>query len=224
MAPRDEPLPEGEDYFDLRKELEEVVLDEDLSIESKGGAGLLGKDDQYSFEDVFEEFKRGVEKQFKKEDYDTHYNLGIAYREMGLFDDAIAEFLTSAQDSKKKLDSYVMLGVTHRDVGDLNKSIDYFSEAAETPGLKGDERLGILYELALSYEQSRKSGEAYSLYEKIYGQDPSFRDVAEKIKSLRKAGAHPAADGMSSVKEKNPQDGAHPEPTAPPKKGRISFV
>jgi tetratricopeptide (TPR) repeat protein len=218
MAPGDEPLPDGEDYFDLRKELEEVVLDEDMSLESVGGAGLLGKDDQYSFEDVFEEFKRGVQKEFGKEDYDTHYNLGIAYREMELFDDAIAEFLISAKDPKKMLDSYVMLGVTHRDIGDLGKSIDYFSEAAETPGVKGDERLGILYELALSLEMSRNIGEAYSLYETIYGHNPSFRDVAEKVKALG-----PAA-GTAPAKERAPQEEKRPTPPTTPKKGKISFV
>ncbi len=185
MAPRDEPLADGEDYFDLRKELEEVVLDEDISLESKGGAGLLGKDDQYSFEDVFDEFKRGVEKQFGKEDYDTHYNLGIAYREMGLFEDAITEFLISAGDRKKRLDSIIMLGVTHRDIEEHDKSVDYFTEALDTPGIKGDERLGILYELALSHELVGQSDEAVPLYEQIYSQAPAFRDVADKIKSIQ---------------------------------------
>ncbi len=223
MAPKDEPLSEGEDYFDLRKELEEVVLEEDLSLESKGGAGLLGKDDQYSFEDVFEEFKRGVEKQFGREDFDTHYNLGIAYREMGLFDDAITEFLTSSNDPKKKLDSFIMLGVTYRDIGVFDKSIDYFREAADTPTLKPEERLGILYELALSQELFGETDEAYSLFEKIYGRDPSFRDVSEKIKSLRGKAAPPVKDGAPSVKERTSQEGKPTKP-APPTKGKISFV
>jgi tetratricopeptide (TPR) repeat protein len=223
MAPKDEPLSDGEDYFDLRKELEEVVLEEDISLESKGGAGLLGKDDQYSFEDVFDEFKRGVEKQFGKEDFDTHYNLGIAYREMGLFDDAITEFLTSSNDPKKKLDSFIMLGVTYRDIGVFDKSIDYFREAADTPTLKPEERLGILYEQALSHEQFGETDEAYSLFEKIYGRDPSFRDVSEKIKSLRGKTAAPAKDSAPSVKERPPHEDKPTKP-APPKKGKISFV
>jgi tetratricopeptide (TPR) repeat protein len=225
MAPKDEPLGEGEDYFDLRKELEEVVLDEDISLESKGGAGLLGKDDQYSFEDVFDEFKRGVEKQFGKEDYDTHYNLGIAYREMGLFEDAVTEFLISAGDPKKRLDSIIMLGVTHRDIDEHDKSIDYFTEALDTQGIEGDERLGILYELALSNELAGQPDEAVSFYEQIYSQNAAFRDVADKIKSIKR-GAAPAP----ARKEPPPQEHTRQEDDKSQKekphstKGKISFV
>ncbi len=208
MTPKDEPLPEGEDYFDLKKELEEVVLDEDMHLESKGGAGLLGKDDHYSFEDVFDEFKKGVEKQFGKEDYETHYNLGIAYREMGLFEDAINEFMISANDPKKKLDSFIMLGVIHRDIGELEKSIDYFREIIDSPKIESRERLGIDYELALSYEMLNDPGQAYSIYEKIYSEDPNFRDIAEKVKSLRGAAKADSGNkkGGDSPKEGKTKD------------------
>jgi tetratricopeptide (TPR) repeat protein len=225
MAPRDEPLSDGEDYFDLRKELEEVVLDEDISLESKGGAGLLGKDDQYSFEDVFDEFKRGVQKQFGKEDYDTHYNLGIAYREMGLVEDAITEFLISASDPKKKLDSIIMLGVTYRDVNEYDKSIDYFTEALDAAGTKRDERMGIQYELALSYESAIQLDEAVSLYEQIYAQDTTFRDVADKIRSIRGSTGAPPAEKPAPVGEPAVKAADKPPQTETPlKKGKISFV
>jgi tetratricopeptide (TPR) repeat protein len=225
MAPKDEPLGDGEDYFDLRKELEEVVLDEDISLESKGGAGLLGKDDQYSFEDVFDEFKRGVQKQFGKEDYDTHYNLGIAYREMGLFDDAVTEFLISANDRKKRLDSIIMLGVTHRDINEYDKSVDYFKEALDTAGIKGDERMGIMYELALSHECAKQLEEAVSLYEQIYSQNTAFRDVADKIRSIRgSAGATPAGKEATVSQPAGQDDNKPSQPETPSKKGKISFV
>ena len=55
--------------------------------------------------DIFREFQKGVDKQLGKEDYETRYNLGIAYKEMGLVDEAIAEFQVAAKDEGRLLDS-----------------------------------------------------------------------------------------------------------------------
>ncbi|MBN1880615.1 MAG: tetratricopeptide repeat protein [Deltaproteobacteria bacterium] len=248
MAPDDEPLPEGEDYFDLARELEGVVLDDDLQIESKGGAGLLGEDEHISFEDVFDEFKRGVEKQFGKEDYDTYYNLGIAYREMGLYDDAISSLQTSVNDPKRRLDSFILLGVTHRDIGELEKSIDYFREALDSPGIQPDESLGLKYELALSYEMAGEIDMALPLYTEIYSQNSRFREISEKLELLKKGGvvenAVPTVDvhtipaemptvreeevvpDMSTVREEEIQrktkESEDPKPQRP--KSKISYI
>jgi tetratricopeptide (TPR) repeat protein len=235
MAPDDEPLPDGEDYFDLARELEGVVLDDDLQIESKGGAGLLGEDEHISFEDVFHEFKRGVEKQFGKEDYDTYYNLGIAYREMGLYDDAVNAFQTSINDPKRRLDSFILLGVTHRDIDELEKSIDYFREALDTQGIQPDESIGLKYELALSYELAGEMDQAIPLYTEIHDQNPRFRDISEKIASAntRARGEYTIPtveidinDEMTAVHEASPpeQTKESEAPKAQRPKSKISYI
>jgi tetratricopeptide (TPR) repeat protein len=202
MTPEDDTLGEGEEYFDLRKELEGVVLDEEMSLESKGGAGLLGENEHYSFEDVFDEFKKGVEKQFGAEDYDTHYNLGIAYREMGLFDDAIKSFNISVNDPKKRLDSFIMMGVTHRDMGEFDKSIDYFREALDTPDIKDDERHGLQYELALSYEADNDIEQAYPIYKGIFDEKPDFRDISDKVRALQGSVTQPVEEKREKKESK----------------------
>ena len=235
MVPEDVPLPEGEDYFDLARELEGVVLDDDLQIESKGGAGLLGEDEHISFDDVFVEFKRGVEKQFGKEDYDTYYNLGIAYREMGLYDDAINAFQTSVNDPKRRLDSFILLGVTHRDINELEKSIDYFREALDTQGIQPDESIGLKYELALSCELAGEMDQAFPLYTDIYNQNPRFRDISEKMASLKKGGVvedemptveiYSSPDMRTMREETAPQqtqEDEDPKPQRP--KSKISYI
>jgi len=234
MAPDDEPLAEGEDYFDLARELEGVVLDDDLQIESKGGAGLLGEDEHISFEDVFDEFKRGVEKQFGKEDYDTYYNLGIAYREMGLYDDAINALQTSVNDPKRRLDSFILLGVTHRDIGELEKSIDYFREALDTQGIQPDESIGLKYELALSCELAGEMDQAIPLYEEIYNQNSRFRDIAEKMSSIKRDADTDIdiptveidpADEMTTVQESAPEQTKEQEaPKVQRPKSKISYI
>ncbi|HYA31484.1 MAG TPA: tetratricopeptide repeat protein, partial [Thermodesulfovibrionales bacterium] len=61
--------------------------------------------------DIFEEFKKGLEKELEAEDSETHYNLGIAYKEMGLIDDAIKEFQTARNDPKCSVRAMSMLGI-----------------------------------------------------------------------------------------------------------------
>ena len=63
--------------------------------------------------EIFQEFKKGLEGELSDEDSETHYNLGIAYKEMGLIDDAIKEFQTSRNDSKRSMQSSTMLGVCY---------------------------------------------------------------------------------------------------------------
>src|SRR6476619_1455066 len=82
------------DAFDLAAELADELGGADGS--SSGGGDLGGGDDfQYSVDAVFSEFKKGLEKVVKPEDADTHYDLGIAYKEMGLLDDAIGEMVVA---------------------------------------------------------------------------------------------------------------------------------
>ncbi len=81
--------------------------------------------------DIFNEFKKGLEKELEEEDYETHYNLGIAYKEMGLIDDAIREFQTSRKDPNKFISSSNMLGVCYMEKGLYPLAIEVLKSAIE---------------------------------------------------------------------------------------------
>ena len=68
---------------------------------SREGGSDLGDE---ALTDLFREFQKGVDKQLGKEDYETRYNLGIAYKEMGLVDEAVAEFQLAAKDENRLLE------------------------------------------------------------------------------------------------------------------------
>ena len=84
--------------------------------------------------DIFKEFKKGVDKQLGKEDYDTRYNLGIAYKEMGLIDEAIAEFQLAAKDEKRLLECSSMLGICFLEKGMPKLAIKWFEKGLKAPG------------------------------------------------------------------------------------------
>jgi tetratricopeptide (TPR) repeat protein len=155
-----------------------AVADEPESLGGTdlGDAGLA---------DIFKEFKRGVDKQLGKEDYDTRYNLGIAYKEMGLVDEAIAEFQLAAKDENRVLECSSMLGICFLEKGMPKLAIKWFEKGLAATGRSEEEYQGLRYDLACALESAGDTDKALSVYTELYGQDANFRDVANKVRELR---------------------------------------
>ena len=140
-------------------------------------------------DDIFEDFKKGVEQQAVKEDVDTHYNLGIAYKEMGLLDDAIAEFVLTPEVEPKFVQSRYMLGLCYMDKGEYQNAITEVQSAlnfSESQGVEMKDRVGMHYDLGLAYQLAGDAAGALSQFQKVYDTDPEYRDAASKIKELQK--------------------------------------
>jgi len=150
----------------------------EASVSALGDSGL---------EEIFKEFKKGVDKQLGKEDYDTRYNLGIAYKEMGLIDEAIAEFQLAAKDEARLLECSSMLGICFMEKGMPKLAVKWFEKGLEAPGRRDEEYQALRYDLAAAHEAAGDTQEALSLFTELYGQDANFRDVASKVRDLRAA-------------------------------------
>lgn len=135
--------------------------------------------------DIFEEFKKGLEKELEAEDSETHYNLGIAYKEMGLIDDAIKEFQTSRNDPRCSVRSLTMLGICYMEKGLYPLAIDAFKGALENIGTRDESYWGALYDLASAYDKNGDAKEAFTLYSDVYGWNSKFRQVAERLSHVK---------------------------------------
>ena len=109
----DKLFDDEDEFFDLAAELESELGE----AEGRLGGEALGQPEEPTLEEIVEGFKRGVAENLSSEDYDTHYNLGIAYREMGLLDEAIGEFQLAAKDPAHLVDCCSMLGVSFLEKG-----------------------------------------------------------------------------------------------------------
>jgi tetratricopeptide (TPR) repeat protein len=138
-----------------------------------------------SLSDIFREFQKGVDKQLGKEDYETRYNLGIAYKEMGLVDEAIAEFQLAAKDEGRLLECASMLGMCFVEKGMPKLAVKWFEKGLSAPGRTEEEYKGIRYDLGDALEQSNELDRGIGFFEEVYGQDASFRDIAQRIEQLR---------------------------------------
>jgi tetratricopeptide (TPR) repeat protein len=135
--------------------------------------------------DIFEEFKKGLEKELEAEDSETHYNLGIAYKEMGLIDDAIKEFQTSRNDPKCAVRSTSMLGICYMEKGLYPLAIDSFRSALNNIETRDEAYWGAKFDLATAYEKNGNLKDAYAIYSEIFGWDSKFRQVSEKLNALK---------------------------------------
>ena len=190
--PIPQPLPEpttsdlGQDGggFDLGAELGDL-FGAHAAVEEPA-AEVVGTDlGDAGLSEIFKEFRRGVDQQLGKEDFDTRYNLGIAYKEMGLVDEAIAEFQLAAKDENRLLECSSMLGICFLEKGMPKLAVKWFEKGLQVPGRTEEEYQGLRYDLAAAHEAAGETGAALGLYTELYGQDASFRDVATKVRELK---------------------------------------
>jgi tetratricopeptide (TPR) repeat protein len=170
-----------QEFFNLAEELQAEMKPEGLPEEpvmDQGSAGV-------SLEAIFREFKKGVEQQLSPEDHETHYNLGIAYKEMGLTDEAIGEFQVAAKDPQHAVECCSMLGLCFLEKGLPQLAIKWYNKGLETPGIREEERLGLQYDLGSLFFELGDREAAYRTFLEIYGTNASFRDVGDRLKELQ---------------------------------------
>ena len=143
--------------------------------------------------EVFQEFRSELgEMGDEDEDLETHYNLGIAYREMGLLDEAIGEFQKVAKAIQKgkpfryEMNCSTMLGLSFMDKGEPMVASLWYKRALTTPGLEEESILALRYDLGLALESAGESNEALDSFRQVYAANIDYRDVADRIATLQK--------------------------------------
>ncbi|MHB8420687.1 MAG: tetratricopeptide repeat protein [Myxococcales bacterium] len=171
----------GDEQFDLAAELEREVA-------AEGASTPDGDDFQYSVEDVLREFKKGVERTVRPEDVETHYDLGIAYKEMGLVDEAIGEFelaATGAHGKPREADCLAMIGICVSGKGDAAKAAEVYERALTVGGLRPETQLNLSFELGIAREEMGDAASALEAFEKVAALDANYRDVQARLGKLR---------------------------------------
>jgi tetratricopeptide (TPR) repeat protein len=175
----DPALAEEEGFFDLAAEIEQ-----ELDAEEEAREELLTTPREQTLEEIVEGFKQGVSESLSAEDYDTHFNLGIAYREMGLLDEAIGEFQLAAKDPSRLVECCSMLGLCFLEKGLPELAVKWYQRGLASPGLTEDDQLGLLYDLGNVHLATGDVDQARSVYVEIYGTNSNYRDVVAKLEEI----------------------------------------
>jgi tetratricopeptide (TPR) repeat protein len=114
-------------------------------------------------------------------DPETHYTLGVAYKNMGLLDEAKDEFRHSMKSAEFFLDSCLMIAVCLKEQGEGDSAIAQLELLLKDPTCQGAKSQAIRYELGLLYETQERWSQAAAIYESI----PNFHDVPLRLESIR---------------------------------------
>jgi len=140
--------------------------------------------------EIFDQFRSEVgELGAEDEDLETHYNLGIAYREMGLIEEAISEFQKVAKGNKGQAFRYAMqcctlLGLAFMEKGQPAIAATWYERALGMPGLDQETILALRYDLGVAQELAGDMAAARKSFSQVYGMNIDYRDVAERLSSL----------------------------------------
>jgi tetratricopeptide (TPR) repeat protein len=142
-------------------------------------------------QDLFEEFKEDMEEGAgQTEDPETHYNLGVAFKEMGLLDEAIGELqkvcqaIDRGQPFGQNMQAFTWLANCFLEKGVPEASFKWYQKALNEAGNE-ETRTAIHYELACAYEAAGMKAEALRHFMEVYSANIDYRDVAERIKHLK---------------------------------------
>ena len=153
----------------------------------------FGEDAGVDLAEMFGELKQDLESgsAAAEEDPETHYNLGIAFREMGLLDEAIGELQKTCQAVDRGhpfpqvMQTYTWLAQCFLDKGVPEAAIRWYQKALTAPGIDEDTRTALHYEVAAAYETAGDKPSALKHFMEVYGRNIDYRDVAERIKPLK---------------------------------------
>jgi pilus assembly protein FimV len=156
-------------------------------------SSVFGDEAGVDLAEMFGELKQDLEADVASadEDPETHYNLGIAFREMGLLDEAIGELQKACQafdhgrPFPQIMQTYTWLAQCFLEKGVPEAAVRWYAKALEVPTIDGETRVALHYELASAFEMAGDKASALKHFMDVYGSNIDYRDVSERIKALK---------------------------------------
>jgi tetratricopeptide (TPR) repeat protein len=187
---RNETTKDGEDYIDLADALREDMERSLPPVDAADPSADLSAERE--LESVFRKFQKGVQEQYGREDYETHYNLGIAYREMGLLNEAIGEFRLVLKSPDRVIPATSMLATCYREKGLLPRAEEILRKALDDPAHAGTEGMaGLAYELGQIIEVQGRHDDALAEYYRAKELEPGYKEAQQRITEIERRVASP---------------------------------
>jgi tetratricopeptide (TPR) repeat protein len=175
----------AEQSFDVDQSLNALdALDPMPESFTASSRQTLSSTQDIDVDQVFEKFKAGVKAQVAENDSATHYDLGVAYKEMGLLPDAVGEFEVAARDPSRECMCFAMIGLVYLEQSQLDRAAEAYVRALSAAQKTVEQEMNLYYDLGNVYEMKGKNQDALYYFQKVARRDPGYRDVTERIEHL----------------------------------------
>jgi tetratricopeptide (TPR) repeat protein len=172
-----------EKYFDLK----DIIGDELDAIDAVCSVQLRGDTDsmEKALTEIVTDFRKVLDEKVDQDDYESHYNLAVAFMGQGLLDEAIKESKLAVNSKKLEIDSLTLVSHCYAQKDEPKEAVRWLEKALEKAEQDSHQSFALKYELASLYESMNDRKNALNFYEEVAGWNPEFRDVTAKLQSLQ---------------------------------------
>jgi len=184
ILPFSSPAGETSIYFDLAERIDEelIVMQDILVLQKEKGISTFEK----PLSEIIADFKEDIGTMMPEANFESRYNLGLAFLEQGLWDEAIDELKLASQDASLAIDCYLVMSVCFRKKQDYNEALIWVEKALQISGKGSSQSFSLKYELASLYEEMGDSSKAMQIFLDVKEWKSDYRDVNERLKALAK--------------------------------------
>ena len=141
-------------------------------------------DEAADFQDMLKKFKQGISENVEEEDHQSHYDLGVAYKEMGLLDEAISEFQKALRAPANRVPTYEALGLCFLEKEQYPMAATILGRALHEPNMNENQLIGVLYLLGRCAQERGQRQLAIDFYQRVFVVDIQFQDVGERLAAV----------------------------------------
>jgi tetratricopeptide (TPR) repeat protein len=171
------------EYYDLTERVEDELdaIKSIINYQIRGDTTIVEK----ALSDIVAEFRKALEEKVEKEDYESHYNLGIAFLEQGLYDEAIEECRLAARDAQFEVESYSVISYCYRQKKEYKEALKWLEMAVNALEPGSIQSFALKYEKASLLEEMEEKKKALQEYQEVMSWNADYRNVTDKVDSLQ---------------------------------------
>ncbi|UCF78718.1 MAG: tetratricopeptide repeat protein [Candidatus Eiseniibacteriota bacterium] len=174
---------------------EEAKKDSPVEIPEEFRSGSINVKEKVRFRppaidiaEVLKQFKAQVDSKVGTDDYQCRYDLGVTYKEMGLFEEALNEFRVAAADDKQRAKAFEMAGLCHFEMNEYEEALEAFRRALQERTRQDEDYPGLCFNLGVTLEAMGRTEEALDTFKEVASINPEFPGLASKLLILGRQG------------------------------------